>query len=232
MSITSIKKRARAGTLEVEHLLKEANYPDETLAAALEELSTELQWHTFDAQKNEPLYVPLATWAKVVSTYCREGFDGLIRLCAEPELPTFVLALFEELRTKEALDALMTAFGSYISEPCRDCEMSARLAATLNLMLSFKPSADADASQAAELRAFLRSLYSGARDDHQRSLALLALRGIGDEDSAKFALAQSLDDPWQEVPKLVAKHIRNACAPPRKVSVSPAPSSIECSASP
>ncbi|UTY59560.1 hypothetical protein [Massilia sp. erpn] len=208
MSIISIKKRARAGTLEVEHLLKEAKYPDEALAATLDELSAELQWHTFGVQENETLYVPLATWAKVVSTYCREGFDGLIRLSAELELTTFVLALFEELRTKEALSALMKAFGNYISEPCRDSEMSSRIAATLNLMLSFKPSADADASQAAELRSFLRALYSCTQDDHQRALALLALRGIGDEGSAEFALAQRLSDPWHETPKLIAKHIR------------------------
>ncbi len=208
MSITSIKKRAKAGTLEVEHLLKEAKYPDEALAMALDELSAELQWHASGVQEKGGLHVPLATWAQVVSTYCREGFDGLIRLSSEPGLATFVLALFEELKTKDALSALMKAFGNYISEPCRDCGMSSNIAATLNLMLSFKPGADADASQAAQLRAFLRTLHSCTQDDHQRALALLALRGIGDEESAEFALAQHLRDPWQETPKLVAKHIR------------------------
>ncbi len=208
MSIASLKKRARAGTLEVEHLLKEANYPDAALAGVLDELSAELQWHAYGAQTDGALYVPLATWARVVSVYGREGFDGLVRLSSEPGLADFTLALFVELRTNEALSALMTAFKDYIEQPCRDCDTSSRIAAALNLMLSFKPNANANASQAAVLRAFLHAFYSCAKDDHQRALALLALRGIGNEDCAEFALAQRLSDNWQDTPKLVAKHIK------------------------
>lgn len=44
MSIASLKKRARAETLEVEHLLKEATFPNVALANTLDELSAELQW--------------------------------------------------------------------------------------------------------------------------------------------------------------------------------------------
>lgn len=215
MSITSIKKRARAGTLEVEHLLKETKYPDAALAAALEELSAEMQWHTAGLQEDGSLYVPLATWTKVVVAYCREGCDGLIRLSSEPDLADFILAVFVELRSNEALSALMLAFKDCLGEPCRDCDISSRIAAALNLMLSFKPNANADIAQAAELQSFLLGLYTCAEDDHQRALALLALRGIGDEASAEFAHAQRLSDNWQDTPKLVAKHIKKrlrACA--------------------
>jgi hypothetical protein len=107
MSIVSIKKRARADTLEVEHLLKEASHPNEALAAALDELSAELQWPVVGTCANGNLLVPLATWAKVVSTYCRDGFHGLMLLSDEPSLAGFVIGMLEELKTKEAFDTLL-----------------------------------------------------------------------------------------------------------------------------
>lgn len=43
--------------------------------------------------------------------------------------------------------------------------------------------------------------------------ALLALRGVGGEHSAGFAMAQRLEQPWQDVPAIVARHIRKARPP-------------------
>ena len=208
MSIISIRKRAKAGTLEVEHLLKEAAYPDLDLADALDAMSAELQWHAVDEMDSGRLMVPLATWAQVVATYCREGYGGLHRLATEPKLAGFVIGLLEEIRTNEALDTLLLAFRAYLNEPWKDRGVSFRIAAAVNLILGFKPAVHVGMSQAKELQSFLRELYPYAGSDAQRATALLALRGIGDESSAEFAACQCLGSPWEEVPRIVAKYIR------------------------
>lgn len=208
MSIVSIKKRARKGTLEVEHLLREAIHPNYALAIALDELSEELQWsHAAAPLDDGSLAVPLATWAKVVSTYCREGFEGLNRLATEPGLANFVIGVLEEIKKKESLDALLLAFRENLNQPCSDLDRSCRIASAVNLMLSFKPSVTADTEQTIELRAFLHALYTCSESDAQRAIALLALRGIGDERSAEFAAAKALAWPWHDVPKIVSKNI-------------------------
>jgi len=208
MSIASLRKRAKAGTLEVEHLLREAAYPDPALADALDAMSAELQWHAVDDLESERLMVPLATWAEVVATYCRDGCDGLHRLATEPKLAGFVIGLLEEIRTNEALDTLLLAFRAHLNEPWQDGATSFRIAAAVNLMLSFKSAINVGMSQAKKLQSFLRALYRYAESDTQRATALLALRGIGDDSSAEFAACQRLGSPWEEVPTIVAKHIR------------------------
>jgi hypothetical protein len=208
MSIVSIKKRARADTLEVEHLLKEASHPNEALATVLDELSAELQWPVAGTRANGNLLVPLATWAKVVSTYCRDGFRGLICLSDDPSLGGFIIGLLEELKTKEAFDTLLLAYDECLREPCRDIGTSLRLANAVNLMLSFKSDVVADAAQTVRLRTFLYGLYTCAESDAQRASALAALRGVGDEDSAEFAASKSLSWPWHDLPRTVVKHIK------------------------
>jgi hypothetical protein len=219
MSITSIKKRARAGTLDVEHLLKEAIHPGDALADALDALSVELEWGAAVLSEQANPVVPLGAWAKVVSVYCREGYRGLVRLSDDACLATFVIGLLEELKTEDALDALCMAFHGPIGAPCRDNKISLRIASALNLMLSFKPALAVDSIRAAALRAFLCTLYGCADSEAQRATALLALRGIGDESSAGFAVSKRLRSPWQDVPRLVAKHIRKRLAAEAKQHV-------------
>ncbi len=210
MSIKSITARAREGTLEVEHLLKEARHPDAALADALDALRTELQWSSSGALEDGRRVVPLAAWARVVSAYARDGHPGLLALSADPGLADFVIGLLEELKTKEALDTLLLAFHAQLGAPERDVARASRIASALNLMLTFKPAVAVEPLQAQRLRTFLHALYACAESEAQRAGALLALRGVGDEHSAGFAMAQRLEQPWQDVPGIVARHIRKA----------------------
>lgn len=209
MSIRSIKNRARKGSLEVEHLIKDATYPNEALALALDELTVELQWSFSGTLDNGSRIVPLAMWAKVVSTYCRDGFKGLVHLAAKPEQANFVIGLLEEIREKKSLDALLEAFKTNLSEPCRDLETSNRIAQAVNILCSFEPIVVTDTDQAIALRAFLATFYTCAGSDAQRAVALLALRGVGDESSAEFAASKCLGDPWRRVPRNVSRYIIN-----------------------
>jgi hypothetical protein len=208
MSLVSIKKRAYDGTLEVEHLLKEAAHPSDALAQLLDALGKELEWQVWDETNDGNHFVPFASWASVIATYCREGYPGLVRLSSDPVLGSFVIALLEELKTKEALDALLYAFKGYLTEPGRDIAISFCVAKAVNLMLSFKPSIEAEPAQADELQSFLLRLYASAQTDGQRGTALAALRGIGNEAAANFADSICLSSPWDKVPQLVARHIR------------------------
>ena len=219
MSITSIKKRARAGTLDVEHLLKEAIHPSSALADAIDALSVELGWRDAGVSEHGNPIVPMSTWAKVVSIYCREGYGGLIRISDDASLAPFVIGLLEELKTAEALDALCLAFKRHLDEPCQGGKIAFRIASALNLMLSFKPALAVDSIRAAALRTFLCTLYGCADSEAQRATALLALRGIGDENNAGFAVSKRLRSPWQDVPRLVAKHIRKCLAAEAKQHV-------------
>ncbi len=204
MKLGTLAKHARAGTLEVEHLLAAARTPDAALADLLDILRVELAW----PGASDGHAVPLGGWAMVVATYCRTGFPGLAGLARDPALAPFVAGLLEEFRTGPALAALLAAFADCIAAPEADTVTALRLAAAVNAMLSFKPAAPVTPEQAGQLRAFLRRLYPHVTDDAQRGAVLVALRGVGDAADADFAAGIVLGGAWAGVPQTVARHIR------------------------
>ena len=208
MSLASIRKRALNGTLEVEHLLAEAKVADPGLPALLSELSAQLNWSPTQLLPDGARAVPLGSWAKVVSAYVEGGFQDLLPLVASAATAPLVLGLLEELKTAESLSFLLDAYAINLRKPARDLNLSFRVASALNLMLSFKPAAAYVRSQAASIQEFLILLHGIARNEAERALALLALRGVGNAEAIFFVKSVSpLESPWAEVPGTVVRSI-------------------------
>lgn len=208
MSLQPIRKRALAGSLEVEHLLREAKLGTPGLGPLLLQLSEQLGWSLAELEPDGSRQVPLAAWATVIAAYSNAGFPGLQSLASDSALATFVVGLAEELKTAKSLAFLLQAFASAIARPERDLEVSFRLAQALNLMLSFKPAAPVKEDQAEVIQLFLFRLHQLARTEAEAAVALLALRGVGSADATAFVRASArLAPPWAEVQETVLRAI-------------------------
>jgi hypothetical protein len=209
MKLDAIRKKAIAGTLEVEHLLAAAKQSTPDLASELRLLSAKLKWPSEGLLPDGSRVVPLAKWAEVVALYASGGYNSLTPVAADPANVAFVLGLLEELKTREALSFLLEAYAETFDTPALNLSVSLRVASALNLMLSFKPSAPITPSQASRVQTFLLGLYPHAEREGDRATIVLALRGVGDERTLAFISGlPSLAEPWGDVKATTLRSIR------------------------
>lgn len=181
MSLQSLRKRAKAGTLEVEHLLKEAALRTPGLRAELEALSRECLWASESQQPDGSLQVPLARWAHVAGAYADHGYEGLAALARDPGYSSFVIGLLEELGNQEAIGAMTSMFGDVLAMPEHSLDTAHRLVAAINLLCSIKASGRVAPPDAVTLSRFLERVLPIAETNAQRATVMYAARGVGDQ---------------------------------------------------
>lgn len=181
VSLQSLRRHAKAGSLEVEHLLKEAVLRTPGLAAELQTLARDGQWASELLQADGSRLVPLARWAHVASAYADRGFGGLADLAQDEGYAAFVIGLLEEIHSREAVDALMTMFENVMANPERSPDIAHRLVVAINLLLSFRGSPRvADADTIAWSR-FLERALAIADTNARRAGVMYAARGVADQ---------------------------------------------------
>jgi hypothetical protein len=181
--VRSLRRKAAAGSLEVEHLLKVAALGDASDAPLLRQLRAAYGWPDSGRPGDDPV-VPLGRWADVVCTFLKQGYAGLIRLARQdPGAVEFCIGLLEEKKTPESVAALLAIGGGVIDRPGSDRRLALRLAGALNLLLAFKGAPRIDEATAARVREFLHRLLSLDLSEAERAVCVCALRGVGDERS-------------------------------------------------
>lgn len=201
MNIGDLKRKARRGTLEVEHLLQAAVARVPNLATELNQLTVEHEWKTAE-EVESTREVPFATWAAVAGAYADGGLEGLHAL--RESSATFCIALLEEIGSKEAVEALLAWWPDLETS-----ERAWRIASALNLILSFKGAPNIAEDQRCSVRQLSYRLYPVARTEVERATALLLLRGVGDEQSLTFvSQAQEFEGAWAETKRAVTTAIR------------------------
>lgn len=209
MNLATLRNRARSGSLEVEHILAAAVRRLPGLAEELKSLSHELGWKSEQLSQDGVLLVPLARWADVAAAYASEGFPGLSRLSSDPGFGHFVIGLVEEIKTADSLNFLLTTFANVLESPAKDRFLAFRLAQAINLWVSIPPPMPAVETQAVKLRVFLEALYPLAESEAERALAVMALRGVGNEASIEFVAAlPEFTNPWQQTKSATIRAIR------------------------
>jgi hypothetical protein len=198
MSLAAIRKKASDGSLEVEHLLREAKKATPGLAEELRSLARELNWPLDGRMQDGSLVVPLGAWAEAVALYTSGGLPALQGFARDPGNATYVLALLEELKSAPAVEFLVDTFAGLMASPERDLSLSVRIASALNLMLSLRPRAPISNANASIVQGFLLRLYPVARNEAERAIAVLALRGVGDASAiALLTRLPELAPPWE-----------------------------------
>jgi len=206
MKIADLRRKAARGTLEVEHLLQAAVARVPNLSIELAYLATHYGWKTAEECEAAP-YVPLATWAKVVSAYSEGGLTAVQQL--RDEHPTFCVGLLEEMKSEQAVEALLTWWPQVISFPELRLELAWRIVAALNAVLSFKGAPNVSEASSECVRQFAYRLYPLADREARRAAALLMLRGVGDEQSLAFAsAANEFAGAWADTKRHVLQSIR------------------------
>ncbi|WP_229007830.1 hypothetical protein [Methylophilus sp. Leaf408] len=184
MNITTLRKKARNGSLEVEHILQAAVENQPGLAQELARLAPAHNWVT--QQPDGTRVDHFAKWAAVASTYAKEQFSGLRVLAQEQENISYIIGLIEEIHTNESISFLLELSKKYLSDLPKFEVEALRVAKAFNSLLSFKQPVTVTNSQAKAIQDFLFALYPHAKTEIKRAIVLLALRGIGDREAIKF----------------------------------------------
>lgn len=207
MKIATLRKKAREGSLEVEDLLQAAVERQPGLSEELTRLGVKYGWRLQGLLPDGTRIVPLAKWATVASSYACEEFTGLRKLVQERENVPFVLSLVGQIKVNESVSFALELSDQYLGDLSKAENLGFRVAATFNLLLSFKPAAPLTSVQAKNVQNFLFALYPHAKSETHRALVLLALRGVGDEDAIRFV--ESIPD-FIELGKNTKKSVINA----------------------
>jgi len=93
MKIETLRKRALANTLEVEHILAAARERAPGLRHELTQLSDKHGWSTTPFPANGIHVVPLAKWAEIASVYAEGGIPHFGRLPSKKTI-TPLLSLY------------------------------------------------------------------------------------------------------------------------------------------
>lgn len=217
-SIRTIRRHYERGTLEVEHLLEITKAPGPAIGESLSALSAELAWASVeDARRRSSARtatIPWGGWADVVSAYCCGGFPALVSKMQDANHRALVLAVCETVRSPDCMTFLLDSADRIFCEPSENVQVSREIAATLNMMLSFKPRVVPTGPQREVIRRFLEGLALATDDQDVRAVAFCALRQVGDRGS--IALIDSLPKltgPWSsvaaETKRTIVKRLRS-----------------------
>jgi hypothetical protein len=209
MKLETIRKKARANLLEVEHILTAGRKRVPGLQQELMRLSNELGWSWTPFPAEEEHVVPLAKWAQIAGAYAEGGIAALSELARQKDNRHYVVAMLIEARLPEAAVALFGLFADDLAAPSWDCEMADDLVAALNQMFFFSKCLTPTDEQAATARAFLMTLYATASTATQRAGVVCALRGVGDRSTIEFlSTLEAFPYPYEGVEKLALRAIR------------------------
>lgn len=217
VNINTLRKKAKAQTLEVEDILAAAARRPAGLQAELQRLSAELEWSHTPYPRGGGHVVPFARWAEMAGAYAEHGIPGLAGWMQAKAQATagngapaeYVLAMLEALKTQEANDALFSLFAHVLDDPGGHLAEALELASTINLTFSFKGRLPPTLAQADRARSLLMALYPLARKEAERCTVVCALRGVGDESTAQFlATIKPFGGPHAGLEKSALRAIR------------------------
>ena len=186
VKISSLRSKARRNTLEVEHILAAAKARTPGLKDELNSLAREFEWSNTTHLPDGKHVVPLAKWAEVSGKYAEGGISALADLAREPDNANYVIGLLEELRSRDATEALISFFPDVLRQPETSITTAWRLSRAFNQLLSIKGAVTPTDRQAIAVRSFLVLFHAAAATEPERAWAIYALRGVGDQSSLDF----------------------------------------------
>jgi hypothetical protein len=186
VKLSALRGKARRNTLEVEHILAAAKAASPGLGGELRRLSKEFDWPMAMHLPDGRHVVPLGKWAEIAGSFSDGGFPALAPLAKEPENAGYIIGLLEEIRSQQAVNALLDLFAQIVQLPETSPEIALRLVRAFNVIFGIKGALLPSEDQAMAVRAFLMSCYRVAMTDRDRALVVYALRGVGDESTLAF----------------------------------------------
>lgn len=198
MEIATIRRMAKRGTLEVEHLLRLAKAPSEELATNLGAIAAEMGWEL----GTQLPFVPFGDWVAVIQQFCRGGYDGLATYATQPSKFGFVIGLLEEVRGAHALLCAEQILNMQATTLVDDPERATKLAGAFSRLggAMEKEAGYVAVEDIENVRAFLHAQVSSHPQEVGRAIAMGALRCFGDSESlALIRSAPQMADFWEPV---------------------------------
>lgn len=199
----ALRRRAKRGTLEVEHILASARAPSPELAEALEVLAVEQEW---PKAPSFPL-VPFATWAEVVILYCRGGHQALEDAIKDSALRDFALPLLVEIGGEQSLEIVLRLAAQLDLSATDNLDVAHSVASAVN----FLGMNGAEGNAQAQWRAseFLNRLLPLSQSPVRIGTVLCALRFFGDDQSLSLMKAlPELPYEWKSVKNAAIRAVK------------------------
>jgi hypothetical protein len=168
---------AYGGSMEVEDMVRFTRVHGAAGADEIERLCAQHGWLSNGLLADGTRVVPFARWAQACVAFGRGGVAGLRPLLADPELASFAIAVLDDVKTFESVQALLgfCAAANWQSTDATHAEWQALSA--LNLMLSLDDVVKVDQAVMDELLRVVVKAYEAAPRPFLKSLCLWTVRG-------------------------------------------------------
>ncbi|MDR3159827.1 MAG: hypothetical protein LBU11_12680 [Zoogloeaceae bacterium] len=209
MNVDTLTRRARAGTLEVEHILEAAVERTPGLADRLAQLSIKYAWSASGTLPNGSLVAPMAKWAQIASAYATNGFDGLRVLASNLDDAPFILSLVSLIKTPQSVAFILDTYQQLIANPAKNIETSVEISSALNLMLSFKDAVAISTEDATAIETFLITLFPLVKTETHKAIVILTFRGVGRERALNLVQSiPSFSSIWESSRKATLRALK------------------------
>ncbi len=182
---------AYGGAMEVEDMLRFALVHGAAGADEIDRLCAQHGWLRNGLLPDGTRVVPFACWAQACAAYGRGGVAALRTLLADPDLASFAIAVLEEVKTVQSVQALLgfCDAATWQSPDATHAEWKALSA--LNLLLSLDDCVQVDAAVMGDLLRVVVKAFDAAAQPFLKRLCLYAARGA--PTAQTLAWLQQLD---------------------------------------
>ena len=221
---STLRRNAKNHRLNPDHLFKIARNRDADDVEILRKVAEDNGWGIGNDAPDE---IPWGMWIDTACQYIEGGADRLVELATGADSAVnyfeFVVALLKDEQSEENVMALVQIAEalpgiSLEGADIRSGKMSGGglLSEALNLILSLKGAPEIPAALEGRVRSFLHSeIERDPELEPDLSLAIYALRGVGDESSLELMERVSeMPDPWddavRDAKRAIKKRLKNA----------------------
>jgi hypothetical protein len=203
--------------MNVEDMIRFVLFHGSAAADEIERLQHQHQWVMDGLLPDGSRVAPYGRWAIACVAYGREGVKGLLPLLRDPAMGKFAVAVLEQVRSAESVEALI--------EFCATASFSAteddhpdwaewRAVFALNLLLSFDDCVQIGTFTLVQWQLILEKAFERAATPSLKQVVLLAARGTPSERGLMWI--QNLQVKGEDlvgIQKLVIKVIRKRLQP-------------------
>ncbi|WP_447778576.1 hypothetical protein [Variovorax boronicumulans] len=174
--------------MSVEDMIRFALIHGPEAAEEIERLCAQHGWLNEGLLEDGTRVVPFARWAQVCAALGRGGVGALRPMLADPELETFAIAVLEDVRSADSVEALLGFCASADWQSPNATHADWKALAALNLLLSFDDAVKIEKSVMDDLlRAVVRA-FDVTQVPFLKSLCLMAVRGAPTEAALAWVL--------------------------------------------
>jgi len=168
---------AYGGSMNVEDMIRFVRVHGAAGADEIDRLCAQHGWLANGLLPDGTRVAPFASWARACAAFGRRGVSGLRPLLVDPELSGFAIAVLQEEKTLESIQALLGYCASAAWQSSDAMHPDWRALSALNLLLSFDDGVKVEQAVMDDLLRIVVAAFDAAPQPFLSSLCLWTARG-------------------------------------------------------